>query len=82
MKWNGAADGVEKFGGVVADAGFEDVGHFADIGDLGGGVAVNDDEVCLFAGGDRADAVLPAEEFGGVGRGDPDGFDRGEAAFD
>lgn len=50
-----AFDGVQEFGGVVAYAVFEDDFYFFDIVDVGGGVAVDDDEVGVFAGGDAAD---------------------------
>lgn len=50
-----AFDGVEEFGGVVADAVFEDDFDFFDVVDVGGGVAVDDDEVGVFAWGDAAD---------------------------
>src|SRR5260370_41131245 len=53
-------DGVEEFGGVVADAVFEDDFYFFYVGDVGGGVAVDDDEVGVFAGGDGADFGLLA----------------------
>ena len=53
-----AFDGVEEFGGVVADAVFEDDFDFFDVVDVGGGVAVDDDEVGVFAGGDGADGGL------------------------
>ena len=53
-----AFDGVEEFGGVVADAVFEDDFDFFDVVDVGGGVAVDDDEVGVFAGGDAADGRL------------------------
>jgi hypothetical protein len=50
-----AFDGVEEFGGVVAYAVFEDDFDFFDVVDVGGRVAVDDDEVGVFAGGDGAD---------------------------
>src|SRR5512133_3782603 len=82
MQWNGSFYGFEQLGRVVRDAVLEDELHFANIGDPVGGVAVDDDEVGMLAGGDRADAVLLAEELRAVGRGDPDGFDGRESAFD
>ena len=74
-----AFDGVEEFGGVVAYAVFEDDFDFFDVVDVGGGVAVDDDEVGVLAGGDGADGCLLAEVGGSVEGGDFDGFEGGEA---
>src|SRR5258705_8557342 len=74
-----AFDGVEEFGGVVAYAVFEDDLYLFYVGDVGGGVAIDDDEVCVFAGGDRADLGLLTEVGGAVEGADLDGFDGGEA---
>ncbi len=74
------ADGLEEFGRVVADAVLGD-GLF-DVGDVDGGVAVDEDEVGLLAGGDGADAVRLAQEPSSVLYLDVDGFDGGEVGFD
>src|SRR5258707_360697 len=47
-----AFDTVEEFGGVVAYAVFEDDLYFFYVVDVGGGVAVDDDEVGVLARGD------------------------------
>ena len=46
------------------------------------GVAFDDDEVGVFAGGDGADVACAAEVGGAVEGGDLDGFDGGEAGVD
>jgi hypothetical protein len=75
-----AFDGVEEFGGVVAYAVFEDDFDFFNVVDVGGGVAVDDDEVGVFAGGDGADGRLLAHVGRAVQGRDFDGFEWGEAA--
>src|SRR5271170_291371 len=74
-----AFDGVEEFGGVVADAVFEDDLYFFYVVDVGGGVAVDDDEVGVFAGGYAADGCLFAHVGCAVEGADLDGFEWGEA---
>ena len=74
-----AFDGVEEFGGVVADAVFEDDFDFFDVVDVGCGVAVEDDEVGVFARGNAADGGLFAHVGGAVEGGDFDGLEWSEA---
>jgi len=74
-----AFDGVEEFGGVVADAVFEDDFDFFDVVDVGGGVAVDDDEVGVLAYGYAAYGRLLAFVDGAVESGDFDGFEWSEA---
>src|SRR5438270_6377110 len=74
-----AFDAFEEFGGVVAYAVFEDDFYFFYVVDVGGGVAVDDDQVCVFAWGDGADGGLFAHVGGSVEGADLDGFDGCEA---
>src|SRR5580692_10857494 len=74
-----AFDAFEEFGGVVAYAVFEDDFDFFYVVNVGGGVAVDDDKVGVFAGGDGADLGLLAEVGGAVEGADLYGFDGGEA---
>ena len=70
----------KQFGGVVAYAVFEDNLYFFYVIDVDGGVAVDDDEVGVFANGYAADGGLFAFVGGAVEGSDFDGFERGEAA--
>lgn len=67
--------------GVVGDAVFEDEFDVFEVGDFLARIAVDDDEVGVFAGLECADAVSFAEEFGSILRSDVDGFERAEAGF-
>ena len=75
-----ALDALEEFRGVVADAVLEHDLYFFDVVDVDGGVAVDDDQVGVFALCDASDGCLLAFVGRAVKGGDLDGFDGGEAA--
>jgi hypothetical protein len=52
-----AADGIDEFRGVVADAVLEDEVHLFDVFNVGGGVALQHHDVGHFAGSQRANFV-------------------------
>src|SRR5262245_4723488 len=77
-----ALDRCDQFRGVIADAPLEHRFHLANVADAGGRIAVDDDEIRLFADGEAADRLVAAEILRAVERRDRDRFERREARID
>ena len=76
------AHGLDQLCGVVADSALEDDLHVLNVGDVGRRISLDDNEICLFAGRNRAETGRGSQKLGPVRRRDVDRLDRREAAFD
>src|SRR5262245_27359211 len=77
-----AFHGIEQLLRVVPDPVLEHDLHVLHVGDAGGRIALDHDQVRALSHRDRADLILPAEVGRAVERGDPDRLHRGEAGLD
>src|SRR5689334_21151612 len=77
-----ALHGFHELRRVVANSLFEYDLHVSYVGDTGGGIPGDDDEIRLLPHRDRADPICSAEIRGSVQRPDLDCFEWREAAFD
>src|SRR5579885_3381450 len=75
-------DGFDELGGIVSDPIFENGFDVFDVVDVFRRIALDNDEIGLLAGSDRADVVEFSQILRAVGRSDMDCFDRSESRFD